>query len=97
MEHEIEEINVGGYNGNTGSWSPTNGSGATVHTSNDKILWTQVGVITSLGAFISNVKLKKTNGKYLKFNHTSYLGLGYLEIIQKKSLKNSYLIVSFCI
>jgi hypothetical protein len=79
--HPIDEIEIGGYNGNPGIWYVGNGSGARILTSVNKNEWKDVGVIPSFGASIVNVKLTPSEGKFIKFQHTSYLGIGYLNII----------------
>jgi len=84
FDHEFDKIDVGGYNGNTGVWGVTNGANAKIWTSKDKTNWTDVGTIPSdFGNKIQTVSLKKTTAKYIKFQHTSYLGLGHLKILKK--------------
>lgn len=76
---EFEEIDVGGWNGNATLWYPGNGSGAKIYTSQDKTTWTQVGTLSSSYALkVVSVKLKRTQAKFIKFEHSSYVGLGYL-------------------
>lgn len=78
---EFDEIEIAGWNGNTSLWSPSNGSGASIMTSIDKNNWKTVGTIPSgYSSTIITVKLTKSIGKYIKFSHNSYLGLGYLNI-----------------
>jgi hypothetical protein len=80
-EWEFEELEVGGWNGNSTLWYNANGSGASIQTSTDKVNWKTVGTIPSnYGNTIQNVKLTKSIGKYIKFNHNSYLGIGFLNI-----------------
>jgi hypothetical protein len=80
-EIEIEKIDIGGWNGNTTLWAASNGSGATIYTSEDKVSWKQVGTIPGdFGAKIQTVSLSKSTGKYLKFQCGSYLGIGYLKV-----------------
>jgi len=76
---EFEEVDIGGFNGNTTLLYPGNGSGSKIYTSKDKITWESVGSISSgYASKIVTVKLKKSQGRYIKFEHTSYVGLGYL-------------------
>jgi len=78
----IEKIEIGGWNGNTGLWAASNGSLATIYTSQDKDDWKQVGTIPDdYGAKIQTVSLTKSSAKYLKFESGSYLGIGYLKVI----------------
>jgi hypothetical protein len=83
FEHEINKIEIGGWNGNTGIWYPGNGSGSKILTSTDNTTFTEVGSIpTTFGATIITVNLTPSVGKYIKFQHTSYVGLGYLNILK---------------
>ena len=81
-EVEFEEIEVGGWNGNTNIWANSNGSGAQIMISTDKINWINVGTIPSnYGTAIQTVKLsRKAIAKWVKFQHNSYLGIGYIKI-----------------
>jgi hypothetical protein len=85
FEHEFDKIDVGGYNGNTSVWGVTNGANSKIYTSKDKVTWTEIGTIPhDFGNKISNLSVKKTIAKYIKFQHTSYVGLGHLKIIKTK-------------
>jgi hypothetical protein len=78
---EFEEIEVAGWNGNSTLWYNGNGSGANIMTSKDKNNWKTVGTIPSnYASSITKVKLTKSTGRYIKFSHNSYVGLGYLNI-----------------
>jgi hypothetical protein len=80
-EHEIDEIEIGGYNGNTGIWYPGNGSGSKILTSKDGINFAEVGSIPSnYGASIQIIKIPSSIAKFVKFQHTSYLGIGFLNL-----------------
>ena len=80
-EWEIDEIEVGGYKGNSTAWAPDNGNNAKILTSPNKINWTEVGLIPSgFGSSVKNVRLTRSTGKWIKFQSTGYLGIGYLEI-----------------
>jgi len=80
---EFEEIEIGGYNGDTKLWYPGNGAGASIETSEDKETWTKIGSIPSkYASAITNVKVKKSTAKYIRFTHSSYIGIGYLHIIK---------------
>jgi hypothetical protein len=85
FEHEFDKIDVGGYNGNTSVWGVTNGANSKIYTSKDKTTWVEVGTLpTDFGNKVQTVSLKKTTAKYIKFQHTSYTGLGHLKIIKTK-------------
>lgn len=76
---EFEEIDIGGWNGNAVLWYNGNGSGSKIYTSKDKTTWDTVGTISSSYASkIITAKLKRTQAKYIKFEHASYIGLGHL-------------------
>jgi hypothetical protein len=82
-EVEFEEIEIGGYKGNTNLYASSNGSGAAILTSLDKISWTNVGSINSNYATSPYIhKVTSSRAKYLKFTHNSYIGIGYLRIIK---------------
>ena len=82
FEHEFEKLEVGGWNGNSSLWYIGNGSGAKILTSKDKESWTEVGTLPTLSTSIQPVTLKRTTAKYIKFQHNSYVGFGYLRIIR---------------
>jgi len=78
----IHEIEVGGWNGNSSIWGVSNGGGATISTSNDKSSWQSVGTLPSgFGATVQQITLTKPEAKYVRFQHNSYLGLGYFRIL----------------
>ena len=82
-EADISAIEIGGYNGNTGSWAASNGAGAKISTSTNKQNWTEVGTIPSnYASSIVRVNLTQTIGLYLKFQHTTYLGIGFLKVVK---------------
>jgi hypothetical protein len=84
-EIEFEEIELGGYNGNSLAWYVGNGRAANIYTSMDKNTWTTVGTIPGdFGAEIMTVKVTKSKAKYIRFSHSDYLGIGYLDIKEGK-------------
>jgi hypothetical protein len=87
-EVEFEEIELGGYNGNSLAWYVSNGKGASISTSINKNNWTTVGTIPdSFGATICTVKCSKSKAKYIRFSHTDYLGIGYIDVKEGKKNK----------
>jgi hypothetical protein len=77
----LESLDIGGYRGNPSYWACDNGSGASIKVSTDKTNWINVGTIpTGYGTSIKNVKFTSVRAKYLKFDHTSYLGIGFLKL-----------------
>lgn len=84
---EFEEMEIGGFLGDPDLWYSGNGTGAAIETSVDKENWTKVGSIPSNYANkITKVKVKNSTAKYVRFNHTSYLGIGYLNIIKVEDI-----------
>lgn len=80
---EFEQIEIGGYRGNS-IYSSSNGSGATIKTSMDKNDWTTIGTIpSSYATIVVSHPVTISKAKYVKFEHTSYLGIGYFKIIKK--------------
>jgi hypothetical protein len=80
-EWDFNEIEIGGWKGNPNLWYPANGAGAKIETSKDKKTWKYVGNIpSSFGNELATVKLTRSTGRYIKFTHNSYLGIGYLRI-----------------
>jgi hypothetical protein len=80
-EFEIDKVDIGGFTGNTTYWASSNGSGASILISKDNINWTTVGTIPSnYSNSIVSVPFSKIACKYLKFQHSSYLGLGYVHV-----------------
>jgi hypothetical protein len=78
---EFDTLMVGGWKGNSSLWYPDNGAGASIQTSLDKQAWKTVGTIPSgYGTTIATVKLTKSSARYIKFNYSSYVGIGYLFI-----------------
>ena len=83
-EFDICGLEVGGYTGNTTYWASSNGSGASILISKDNITWSSVSTIPSnYSSTITQVSFAKTPGKYIKFQHNSYLGLGYCRVIKE--------------
>jgi len=84
-EIDLEELEIGGYNGNSVAWYAGNGSNANILTSMNNSNWTSVGTIPAdYGAKIQTVKVTKSKAKYIRFSHTDYLGIGYLNISEGK-------------
>jgi hypothetical protein len=82
----LNKIEIRGYAKNPSYYSNTNGAGAKIQTSTDKKKWTDVGTIPSnLNGEISEVSLTSSKAKYIKFEHTSYLGLSYCNVPKNKN------------
>jgi hypothetical protein len=80
-EWEFEALEIGGWKGDSSLWGSDNGAGATISTSTDKLAWKQVGFIPSgFGYDIKYVRLTRSSARFIKFDKTSYLGIGFLEI-----------------
>jgi len=80
---KIEGILIQGFMGGQGWNAAAGGKGALIHTSKDNISWHEVGVIPeNFGEGIIFVKLKSTEGQFLKFTKfNDLIGIGYLKII----------------
>lgn len=84
-ELEFDEIEIGGWKGNSGIWANSNGSGSQILTSTDKNTWTNIGTIPSnYGPSIVKTKVTCTRAKYVKLQGTGYLGVGYFRILRKQ-------------
>lgn len=77
----FDSIEVGGFAGSKIGWSCTNGTGALIYSSIDKKNWKKIGTLKLEDNVISRIELEsKGEGKYLKFESSTFLGLGYLSI-----------------
>jgi len=84
-EVEFEEIEIGGYNGDSVAWYAGNGKNSNIYTSIDQNSWTTVGNIPDdFGAQIVNVKVTKSKAKHIRFSNSDYIGIGYLNIKEVK-------------
>jgi hypothetical protein len=80
---EFDQIELGGYCGNN-NYSSSNGSGATIKTSIDKIEWNTFGVVQSnYGSTIINILGTTSKARFVKFDHNTHIGIGYFKIIVK--------------
>lgn len=80
-EVEFEEMEVGGWAGNSSLWGVTNGSSVGIETSIDGVSYSNVGNMpSSLSATVQKIKLIKSKCKFVKFAGGSYTGLGYAKI-----------------
>ncbi len=79
-ETEFDEVEVGGWQGNTGIWASTNGNGARILTSINKSNWVDVGTVGSNLSTITKQKLTKSKAKWIKIQGTGYTGIGYFKI-----------------
>lgn len=77
-EVEISSIKIAGYAGNATAFYVGNGQNCPVYTSVDGFDWKSVGNLPqSITAAIVDVNLTPSIAKYIKFQYTSYIGLGY--------------------
>lgn len=78
---EFNELEIGGFRGNSTFFSAENGVGAKIETSLNKVTWNNVGAIPSgFGSAIKKVTLIRSTARYIKITATGYLGIGFLEI-----------------
>jgi hypothetical protein len=80
QEWEFAEIEVGGYMGDKSNWNHKKIEIAKIYTSNDKMDWTLVGTVPKGIAKKTNIIVKKTKAKYIKFESSGKFGIGYLNI-----------------
>ena len=81
---DFSTINIGGYQGDKKAWYPGNGSGAQILVSENGRDYVKVSNIPSkYSKEIVEVKFDKiVKAKFIKFVHSSFLGIGYLEIVK---------------
>lgn len=84
----FDEIRIGGYNGNSTGWFVGNGCGAKIQSSMDGNEWKEIGTIPpEFGHIIQKLQVTSSKAKFIKFVHTDMLGIGFLEIKEKKKGK----------
>lgn len=78
----IRSIDIHGFTLNPSLFAPTNGTNCKISISYDNIIFEEVGCIPSgFGNNIVKVEFKiQKKAKYIKFQHTGNLGIGYLKI-----------------
>ena len=82
----INGIEIGGFKGNPSYWSPENGAYSSIYVSENKTNWTNVGTIPrGYGSSVKTVNFSDKVAKYIKFENTSYLGIGYLKVKTEKN------------
>lgn len=78
---EFDSISIKGYSGVIrNGWDSNNGNFSLVYTSLDNYTWLNVGQLPSDIRTIKTIQLFKSKGRYIKFSHYQYLGIGYLKI-----------------
>ena len=83
-EAEFDEVEIGGWKGNSGVWSSSNGQGSQIIVSNDKSTWINIGTIPNTYAnSIVKVKVTNSKSKFIKLQGTSHLGIGYFRVLRK--------------
>lgn len=83
LEREVEfrKMDIAGWNGDPNIWAPSNGAGASIFTSMDKSKWEIYGNIpNNYSGSIITLEFNSIRAKYIKFQHSSYLGIGYCRI-----------------
>lgn len=87
--HELSGCEIKGYTLNTNSWSPSYGEGADISISATKTgVYKSVGKIPSgFGEMVKKIEFKdKIACKYVKFKHSSYLGIGYINFYKSLNI-----------
>jgi hypothetical protein len=81
-EWDFEEIELGGFTGNSRAWYSGNGQNATIEVSSDRFKWNRVATIPLTFGTDGIIKMNfhRVSARYIKFQNNSYMGLGYLFI-----------------
>lgn len=86
LNYEVtsDTIELGGFGGNGKIWYAENGCGAEISVSTNNVSYDKVGKIPGgFGKVVKQVKfLTKKTFTYIKFKHTSYMGIGYFRVIE---------------
>lgn len=82
--HEVTALEIKGYTGNSSLWGSSNGENANITVSTDKTKWDNVGTIPSgFGSEVKKLVFKQPfQFKFIKFKHSSYLGISYLRLLK---------------
>lgn len=80
---EITDFIVAGFCGNERIWISSNGSGANIRISTDRINWKLIGSLSTLSGNRITVNTGPIKFKYMRFDGVSYLGISILEFINK--------------
>ena len=82
---QFEELIIGGYRGNKSFWFPDNGVGAEISISTDNYKWIPIGNIPpGFGTENKSIKVCELEARYIKFSCSSYIGIGYLQVVKKE-------------
>lgn len=83
--HELKGLEIKGYDKNTSLWASDNGYNAKISVSTDKKNYTSVGTIPNgFGYQVKQVTFPNpVLVKYVKFKHSSYLGIGYINFLKE--------------
>ncbi len=78
----VTSLDIGGYGGDSNLWNSNNGCNAKISLSEDGSNWEEVGQLPSnYGKSIQKLKLlRPARCKFIQFQSTSYLGIGYLKV-----------------
>lgn len=83
-ECTFDSFMIRGFTGDTRLWNVSNGSSSKILVSLDGNKWISAG---NLGTINKDIKTKtldnEVTARYIKFENNSYLGIGYLKIIEK--------------
>jgi hypothetical protein len=83
-EWEFEEIEVCGYSGQTNIFSASNGANAKIQTSKTGENWVDVGTLPAThNQNIQIIKLRSSSGRYIRFQSSNCIGIGFLNIFKK--------------
>ena len=82
FEVEVKRLTIQGFNLNSSSFSPSNGSNAIIYVGKTENTMIKVGNLPSnYGATITTIDLNTVVlGKYISFVHTTHIGIGFLKV-----------------
>jgi hypothetical protein len=81
-EVEFDEIEIGGYKGNTEEFYPDNGGGSTIEAGMEKDKLTYIATVPyGFGYAILPVKVTKVKARFIRIKGTGSLGISYLNLL----------------
>lgn len=79
---ETSSLEIGGYDAESSVWWHSNGQGAKIESCHNNLNWTSIGTIPNdFGLSIKTVTFSKRTISKIRFTHTSYLGISYLNLL----------------
>ena len=83
-------LEISGYAGNEIEWNPNYGAGSNINFSLDGCNWYLVGKLPNdYGKQIVKISLDSFQARFIQFQNSTYIGIGYLKVIGDKEKKNN--------